>query len=201
MLNCKQAGNDTTIKIGSVVVQKDSSAKLLGITFQDDQQWKSQVNGKGGLLSALNTRLYFIRRLKNHLAFKSIIKLVDGLFTSKLRYGIQLLGKARTSTEDTVAAEFRAIQLVQNNLLRTLNGTKLKDKVSISFMLEKFKMFSVNQLNAGIKLLELWKAINVDNYPLMLKQQENNTEGMSTRADTSRRPIEIGRTALTQKHV
>ena len=57
------------------------------------------------------------------MAIKSIIKLVDGLFTSKLRYGIQLLGKVRMSVEDPVGADFKAIQMVQNKLLRTLNGT------------------------------------------------------------------------------
>ena len=109
-----------------------------------------------------------MRRLKQHLAFKSVIKLVDGLFTSKLRYGLQLMGKVRTSNEDTVGAEFKDIQLVQNNLLRTLNGTKVKDKISIASMLDKFKMQSVNQTNASIKLLEVWKALNLDDYPLSM---------------------------------
>ena len=66
-------------------------------------------------------------------------------------------------------------------------------------MLDKFNMHSVNQLNAGVKLLEMWKALNVDNYPLNIKRQENNIEGMSTRADLIGRPIEIGKSALTQK--
>ena len=39
----------------------------------------------------------------------------------------------------------------------------------------------------------------MDNYPLNIKRQENNIEGMSTRADLIGRPIEIGKSALTQK--
>ena len=111
-------------------------------------------------------------RLKNNLAFWSIIKLVDDLFTSKIRYGNKLLGKVRITDEDTVGAHFKAIQQVQNNLLRTLNCSKIKDMVSISSMLTKFNMQSVNQLNAGVKLLEIWKAINVDNYPLQINRQQ-----------------------------
>ena len=95
--------------------------------------------------------------------------------------------------------EFKAIQLFQNNLLRTLNGTKIKDMVSIASMLEKFNMQSVNQTNAGIKLLEVWKALNVDDYPLLIKRQETKIESMSTRADLTERPIEIGKSALTQR--
>ena len=74
-----------------------------------------------------------------------------GLFTSKLRYGVQLLGKVRTSNEDPECQIFKDIQLVQNNLLRTLNGSKIKDMVSIQQMLEKFNMLSANQLNASVK--------------------------------------------------
>ena len=33
-------------------------------------------------------------------------------------------------------------------------------------------MLSVNQLNAQVKLLEVWKAMNVEDYPLKIKQQE-----------------------------
>ena len=117
---------------------------MLGIQFQDDQKWSSQISGKGGLLSALNSRLYFIKRLKNHLAYPAVIKLVDGLFTSKLRYGLQLLGKVRTSPEDMLSWEMKAIQLVQNKLLRTLNGSKIKEKISVAHMLAKFKMLSVS---------------------------------------------------------
>ena len=199
LLNCKDADRDVKIKIGSDMVTREFTAKLLGIQFQDNQKWNTQVHGKGGLLSSLNSRLYFIRRLKNHLAFKSILKLVDGLFMSRLRFGIQLLGKVRTSTEDMVCAEFKALQLVQNNLLRTLNGSKIKDMVSISTMLDKFGLLSANQLNASVKLLEVWKALNVENYPLSVDRQELNKNGVSTRGDLTCRPKEIGKTILTQK--
>ena len=65
-------------------------------------------------------------------------------------------------------------------------------------MLEKFNLQSVNQLNAGVKLLEMWKALNVVDYPLIIKRQENSKEGMSTRADLVGQPIAVGKSALTQ---
>ena len=63
-----------------------------------------------------------------------------------MRYGIQLLGKVRMVKEDPVGADFHAIQMVQNNLLRTLDGSLVKDKVSIESMLNKFSMLSANQI-------------------------------------------------------
>ena len=66
-------------------------------------------------------------------------------------------------------------------------------------MLEKFGMSSVNQLNAQCKILEIWKAKNLDDYPLKVGQQSVNQEGISTRADRMGRPIEIGKSNLVQK--
>ena len=188
------AGNKEVenVRIGTEVVPRDKSAVLLGIRFQDDLQWKSQIFGKGGLISSLNSRLYIIRRLKSHLSSKSVLKLVDGLFTSKIRYGLQLLGQVRTRTDDPECADLKAIQLIQNKLLRSLNGTLIKDRVSTSSLLEKYGVLSINQLNAQVKLLEIWKAMNVEGYPLKIKQQTVQEVGATTRASRKGRPINIG---------
>ena len=68
------------------------------------------------MLSALNKRLFAIRRLKNHLNPKSLMKVIDGLFPSKLRYGIQLFGKVRRNETDPTNLDIENIQKVQNNL-------------------------------------------------------------------------------------
>ena len=151
------------------------------------------------MISSLNSRLYIIRRLKNHVSSKSVLKMVDGLFTSKIRYGLQLFGRVRVSGNDPECAELKGIQLVQNKLLRSLNGTKIKDMISTAHLLGKFDMLSVNQLNAQIKLLEIWKSLNVDKYPLAIKLQSSDHAGVLTRADKQNRPCEVGKTSLTQK--
>ena len=86
-----------------------------------------------------------------------------------------------------------------NKRCRSLNGTRVKDMISIASLLKKFNLLSVNQLNANIKLVEIWKALNVDDYPLKIEQQSTNNHRVSTRADTKEKPIEIGKTVLTQK--
>ena len=53
-------------------------------------------------------------------------------------------------------------------MLRTINGSKVRDRVSVKSMLAKFDLLSVNQLAAQIKLTEVWKAKNVENYALSL---------------------------------
>ena len=124
---------------------------------------------------------------------------MDGLFTSKLRYGLQLYGKVRTQDSDPICEDFKNIQLIQNNLMRSLNGSKIKDMVSISYLLTKFGMLSIDQLNAQIKLVEIWKALNVEDYPLKIDQQAIAENRVSTRADSIGRLIEIGKSNLVQK--
>ena len=57
-------------------------------------------------------------------------------------------------------------------------------------------MLSVNQLNAGIKILEMWKALKKDNYPLKVQSQNINAEGINTRVNIAGRPIKIGLSSL-----
>ena len=97
ILNSKnQSGsNPITIEIGAESIVQEKTGKLLGITFDEKQSWKSHIYGKGVLIAALNMRLFAIRRLQNHLSKKALFKVVDGIFTSKIRYGIQLFGNVQ----------------------------------------------------------------------------------------------------------
>ena len=66
---------------------------------------------------------------------------------------------------DVITQEFKDIQKNQNKLLRYLNNTRISDMISTKSILEKFNLLSVNQLNAQIKLCDIWKAVNVTDYP------------------------------------
>ena len=110
----------------------------------------SKKYGPGGMIMSLNRRLFALRRLSNHLDNKLIMTMVDGLFISKIRYGIQLMGKVRIKETDPTNKDFDNIQMVQNKLLRMLTKTKLKDMVSTKSRLNQTNMMSVNQINAQI---------------------------------------------------
>ena len=132
------------INIGNTSVKQENSAKLLGITFDSNQGWKSQIYGPGGMIMSLNRRLFTLNRLRNHLSKKSIAKMIDGIFLSKIRYGIQLMGKVRTSESDPSCTDMDNIQKVQNKLLRMMTNTKLEDKISTRNLLTQMNMMSVN---------------------------------------------------------
>ena len=98
---------------------------------------------------------------------------VHSLWISKLRYGLQLCTKVSITTDDTKSATMKSLQLTQNRLLRALNGSKIKDRISVQSMLKTFNLLSVNQLAAQIKLIEVWKSVNVEGHPLSLDPYTN----------------------------
>ena len=125
--------------------------------------------------------------------------MVDGLFTSKINYGLQLYGKVRIKDTDSKNGDIKEIQKVHYKMARFLNNKTLKDKISSKTLLIQSGMLSVNQLNAKIKIQEIWKALNIENYPLKIKVQQVSNDNTNTRAMSKNRPIELGSTALLEK--
>ena len=52
----------------------------------------------------------------------------------------------------------------------------------------------VNQINAQIKIQEIWKAININDYPLSIQKHSVQESMISTRAITSGKLMESGKT-------
>ena len=108
----------------------------------------------------LNKRLFLIKRLRNHLSDKNVKKVAESIYMSKVMYGLQLLGKVRWTDQDSRNGHLKELQKTQNKLLGFLNKSKISDKISTRQILENLNMCSINQLNAKIKLTEMWKATN-----------------------------------------
>ena len=52
----------------------------------------------------------------------SLLKIVDGLFTSKIKYGMQLYGNVRRNEKDQINSDIQSIQKIQNKPVRLING-------------------------------------------------------------------------------
>ena len=96
-------------------VTQTHSAKLLGIIMDDDLKWNSYFWGKGRLLPALNKRLYAIRRLA--IPRNMLKNVANSLWTSKLRYGLQLSARVILKEEETGDGNMKAVQIAQNKQL------------------------------------------------------------------------------------
>ena len=181
-LNNKEKGEPVKITIGPATVTQEKSAKLLGLTLDDSQSWHTHFYGKGGVLSALNQRLFILRRMKNHLMSNGLRKVAESLFNSKLRYGLQMCGKIRWNESDTTPKLLKDLQMSQNKMLRLLNNSRISDRISTSSLLKKFNMMSVNQINAQMKLSEMWKAVRDDDHPFNLEKKLSGPEVRSMRS-------------------
>ena len=71
--------------------------------------------------------------------------------------------------------------------------------VSTKSLLEKSNLLSVNQTNAQIKLLEMWKATTIQDYPIEVKKTKYDENSTTTRACTNGKLIEPGKKPITLK--
>ena len=109
---------------------------------------------------------------------------MDSLYTSKVRHGLQLLGKVRFKDEDPTNGLLAKLQITQNRIARFLNNSKISDRISNVEIFKKNNLLSVNQLNCQIKLTEVWKSINTLNYPLQWDVKKIPTDGSRTTRST-----------------
>ena len=62
---------------------------------------------------------------------------------------------------------------------------ELMDKFSSKFLAEKLGLLSVNQINAQVKVSEMWKALNSDSKALKLSIKTKDSDAATTRSDKS----------------
>ena len=167
------------IKIGQTEVVQESSAKLLGMNVTDDLEWKKHIEI---IISSLNKRYFLISRMKNKLNSKSLIRIADGIYNSKLRYGIQLCSKIRWQNKDPLPGFMEDLQKAQNKIFRLLNNSRISDKIETKAIMKNLKMLSANQINAQVKLVEMWKSTNVPNYPIQCDKKDISQGDRVTRA-------------------
>ena len=90
-------------------------------------------------------------------------RVAEGIFMSKLRYGLAVFWPVRTKIDDPHSPAVKGIKVVFNRMLRILCGTVKQDRVSVKRMLEQLGWLSINQVAAEIRLTEVRKALNLNN--------------------------------------
>ena len=118
-----------------------------------------------------------------------VMGVVHSLWLSKLCYGLQLCTRVQLTNEEKKCELMKSLQLTQNRMLRTVNDSKIKDKISTVTLLNKFGLLSVNQLAAQIKLTEVWKSLQVVGHPSLLEPY--NKASTATTAGLRPKPTRI----------
>ena len=124
------------IQIDGARVERSEATKLLGVTIDDKHNWKEHFSGTNGLISSLNKRTFSIRRIRNQLLKKEVIKVVQSIWMPKLRYGLQLCNQVRMKPDDPENQNMKTAQVAQNKMLRMLDGVSLKEHISSRSLLQ-----------------------------------------------------------------
>ena len=111
------------VKVGDSYIEKSENTKLLGVTINEKLNWEDHYIGKKGLISCLNRSLSAIRRVVNQIPKKSLPKIEDSLWTSKLRYGSQISAQVRCNNSDPQNTILKSVQVAQNKLLRLIDNS------------------------------------------------------------------------------
>ena len=177
-----------TIKIGNSEVSQESKTKLLGVILDDDQKWTSHISK---LIPTLNSRLFLIKRLSNYISKNRLKKIADSLYTSKIRYGIELLGNVRMKNDDPTQKLLGSIQVAQNKLARFLNGNTLMDKINTTEIFKQIKIPSVNQINAQTKVIQVWKSQHSSSFPIQWQRRNEAIQDRRTRSSQANKLTEL----------
>ena len=86
-------------------------------------------------------------------------------------------------------------------LARALNNVKLSDHCTTKSLLAKLDMQSVNQLNAQIKITEIWKAVHKENYPIEVNKYILGHAERLSGAKTSEKLLVSGHSDLIKSSI
>ena len=75
--------------------------------------------------------------------------------------------------------------------------TKISDKIRTEDLLVGLNMSSINQLNAKIKLTEMWKTFNILDYPTKVDMPVFNKNKTITRTVPNGKILELGMSTST----
>ncbi len=138
-----------------------------------------------------------VKRMSNHISKNKLCKVVDSLWLSKLRYGLQLCTEVRLTEEHPKKQYMTMAQRLQNKMLRILDGALVSDRKSTKL---SWNMLSVNQIAAQIKLTEIQKASNDPLYPIKMKTRERQENAITTRSLTQGDLTQVGRSTKAKKN-
>ena len=153
------------VNVGGVNILEGSSEKLLGIKLDSDLNFKEHAKE---VVKQANYRFYQLRKVRPHLTLNQMKILGSGLVTSRIEYCLGAFSHIYLDQSQSCPKSeiMKMLQKVQNDLLRIITKSKLKDKVPIKSLLNRLDILSVNQLAAKQILNTAWSFINYKIEPM-----------------------------------
>ena len=105
----------------------------------------------------------------------------------------------RLTDKESTETLIEDLQITQNKFARFIHGSTLLDRINTKTIFEETKPYSVNQIMAQIKLIEVWKSIIVNNYPIQWKNREEVMKREGLKSSNKPDLIITGRSAIQDK--
>ena len=119
--------------------------------------WAAHVDD---LCLKLNQRLSLLRRIKHKVPKNKLRIIAEAIFNSKIRYGIAVYGAPKfdfSSQEQAFDPRLKKLQVIQNNMIRMMEGKSRKSHTNMQKLRESIHMMSVNQMAIYHVSLEVFK--------------------------------------------
>ena len=152
-------GISCSVTVCGDVKHETKCEKLLGITVNNQLNWKNHLYGDDenlGLVKELSKRLGMLKKVRKFVSEGTFKMILNGLFTSKLIYGITVYGgvwglpgiynEEPINATSITKEDMRKLQVLQNSALRILLNRPRETPTTS--LLKDAKQLSVHQLVA-----------------------------------------------------
>ena len=154
---------EMSFQIGDAKIKESENEKFLGLWVNNDLTWTKHLKK---LQEELLHRLFTLRQMEQVIPKSLLPSIADGIVVSILRYGLGIYCPVRIYNTDPKPTCINSIQVIYHDVLRFLCNTRRNKHTSIQSMLEKLGWLSLNQMCAEVRLIEVWKGLNLENYCL-----------------------------------
>ena len=90
-----------------------------------------------------------------------------GILFSKLQYGITVYGCAKLKSNDPSTSNTFCLQIITTKMMRIIKaGRNTTREWDTERLCSNLNLLIITRMIIKFKLLEIWKGLNVENYPL-----------------------------------
>jgi len=164
------------VEVGVVQVLEENKHSILGIIVNNNLTWQDHVYEKGGLLSSVRYRVGTLRRLSYQILLSYLPRIASAIIGAKIRYGIAVYGAVRKNASEPITTANKDLQVALNDAMRIATNCRLTDRVSVSDLISRTGIESVNRMSAQSKIMLAWQATKVPDSPLRDLFPEVSTE-------------------------
>ena len=148
------------MEICGELLKSKETEKLLGLNISSNLDWSTHVDL---LCFTLKQRMGILARIKNKVTNDKLKIIAEAIFMSKIRYGLAVYAKPKyefNHLEQPMDPNVAKLQVVQNDLLRLIQGKSRKSHTNMQKLREDIKVMSVNQLSVYHVAIEMYNIIH-----------------------------------------